>query len=309
MNNKNNGFTLAELLIVVAIIGVLVAISIPIFSSQLEKSREATDLANVRAAYAEVMAAANVDDTNSPYYDTLTKEYKTIVYLKQKKNGWSTTGILNIGGVSSDDSAHWKGDVKAEGRCEVAYSTTYQDVILTWDGLTLRVNYQWKIDPNSNTLSMSAGSYNNSSWPCNAITDSLSATNGDAQKLTTAAITDASPKLKQGINDGYEYQIGYFIVDADNNIIVDSGRHSFDTTKKVYSLKVSDYKGQKTPYDNKDAYTYQKNDLEEGAPIKVAVQVFKVSNNGNGTAKQLSLEEARELERLISIVEGDGSGE
>ena len=35
--NKNKGFTLAELLIVVAIIGVLVAISIPIFSKQLEK--------------------------------------------------------------------------------------------------------------------------------------------------------------------------------------------------------------------------------------------------------------------------------
>jgi prepilin-type N-terminal cleavage/methylation domain-containing protein len=51
MWTKNKkGFTLAELLIVVAIIGVLVAISIPIFSSQLEKSREATDLANVRGA-------------------------------------------------------------------------------------------------------------------------------------------------------------------------------------------------------------------------------------------------------------------
>ena len=37
---------------------VLVAISIPIFTSQLEKSREATDLANIRAAYAEVMTAA-----------------------------------------------------------------------------------------------------------------------------------------------------------------------------------------------------------------------------------------------------------
>ena len=36
---------------------VLVAISIPIFTSQLEKAREATDLANVRAAYAEVVAA------------------------------------------------------------------------------------------------------------------------------------------------------------------------------------------------------------------------------------------------------------
>ena len=51
LNKK--GFTLAELLIVVAIIAVLVAISIPIFSSQLEKAREATDVANIRAAYAE----------------------------------------------------------------------------------------------------------------------------------------------------------------------------------------------------------------------------------------------------------------
>lgn len=43
MKKKRKGFTLAELLIVVAIIAVLVAIGIPIFTSQLEKSREATD--------------------------------------------------------------------------------------------------------------------------------------------------------------------------------------------------------------------------------------------------------------------------
>ncbi len=55
LNKK--GFTLAELLIVVAIIAVLVAIAIPVFTSQLEKSREATDLANIRAAYAEASAA------------------------------------------------------------------------------------------------------------------------------------------------------------------------------------------------------------------------------------------------------------
>lgn len=53
---NSRGFTLAELLITVAIIGVLAAISIPVFASQMEKSREATDLSNVRAAYAEVMA-------------------------------------------------------------------------------------------------------------------------------------------------------------------------------------------------------------------------------------------------------------
>ncbi|MDY5113263.1 MAG: prepilin-type N-terminal cleavage/methylation domain-containing protein [Bilifractor sp.] len=54
----NKGFTLAELLIVVAIIGVLVAISIPIFSKQLEKARDATSVANLRSAYAEAMTAA-----------------------------------------------------------------------------------------------------------------------------------------------------------------------------------------------------------------------------------------------------------
>lgn len=52
MKKNKKGFTLAELLIVVAIIGVLVAISIPIFNAQLEKAREAADLANLRSAYA-----------------------------------------------------------------------------------------------------------------------------------------------------------------------------------------------------------------------------------------------------------------
>ena len=55
MNKK--GFTLAELLIVVAIIAVLVAIAIPVFSTQLEKSRDAVCMSNIRSAYAEAQAA------------------------------------------------------------------------------------------------------------------------------------------------------------------------------------------------------------------------------------------------------------
>ena len=46
---RNHGFTLMEMLIVVAIIAVLVAVAIPTFSSQLHKARVATDWANVRS--------------------------------------------------------------------------------------------------------------------------------------------------------------------------------------------------------------------------------------------------------------------
>ena len=56
MKKNKKGFTLAELLIVVAIIAVLVAISIPIFNNQLKKARFATNVANARAAYAVAIA-------------------------------------------------------------------------------------------------------------------------------------------------------------------------------------------------------------------------------------------------------------
>ena len=55
MKNNRRGFTLAELLIVVAVIAVLVAVSVPILTSRLEKSRESTDMANMRSAKAEAV--------------------------------------------------------------------------------------------------------------------------------------------------------------------------------------------------------------------------------------------------------------
>ena len=93
--NNNKGFTLAELLIVVAIIAVLVAIAIPVFTSQLEKSREATDLANLRSAYAECAAEILTADTAT--YTSACKK----VDPKQTTAGWVTAPLPDVGAVKS----------------------------------------------------------------------------------------------------------------------------------------------------------------------------------------------------------------
>lgn len=49
---RHEGFTLVEMLIVVAIIAILIAVSIPMVSTSLEKAREAVDQANLRDAIA-----------------------------------------------------------------------------------------------------------------------------------------------------------------------------------------------------------------------------------------------------------------
>ena len=137
MKKGQKGFTLAELLIVVAIIAVLVAISIPIFTSQLEKSRESTDLANVRAAYAEVMAAAICGDQAAVYAGTQIYQsdgsYQAVVEpLKQKKDGWQMDEAkLNIGGVASNDTAHWHEKPKVNGKCTVKFDG--ESVHFYWD--------------------------------------------------------------------------------------------------------------------------------------------------------------------------------
>ena len=78
---ENKGFTLMEMLIVVAIIAVLVAIAIPIFTGQLENARDTTTVANLRSAYAQAQAAY-LTETNGGNAD-----------VSLQKSGNKVTGV------------------------------------------------------------------------------------------------------------------------------------------------------------------------------------------------------------------------
>lgn len=116
-----------EMLIVIALIAVLIAIAIPVFASQLEKSREATDLANVRAAYAQVSTEAQLGNF----------EATVTVDLKQKQADWQSVDPVNIGGIvhykNQGDTDNWKGVASPNGTCVVSYNENY-GIILTWSG-------------------------------------------------------------------------------------------------------------------------------------------------------------------------------
>ena len=127
MKQNKNGFTLMEMLIVIAIIAVLIAVAIPVFASQLEKAREATDLANVRSAYAQVSTEALLGDS----------EATVTVNLKQKQADWQSLDPVNIGGIvhykDQGDTENWKGVAEPNGTCVVSYKEDY-GIILNWSG-------------------------------------------------------------------------------------------------------------------------------------------------------------------------------
>ena len=127
MKQNKNGFTLMEMLIVIAIIAVLIAVAIPVFASQLEKAREATDLANVRSAYAQVSTEALLGDS----------EATVTVNLKQKQADWQSVDPVNIGGIvhskSQGDTKNWIGVAEPNGTCVVSYKEDY-GIILNWSG-------------------------------------------------------------------------------------------------------------------------------------------------------------------------------
>ena len=125
---NSKGFTLMEMLIVVAIIAVLVAVMIPTMTSALEKSREAADLANTRSAYAQLLVAGLPEEDPAAYNNgTVTYirsgdnageyTYTATVKLTQKQAGWKTVDALKaVAGITAT------GNPTANGTATVTYT-------------------------------------------------------------------------------------------------------------------------------------------------------------------------------------------
>ena len=117
-----------EMLIVIAIVAVLISVAVPVLSSQLERSREAVDLANVRSAYAQVSTEALLGNTGVP----------VTVKLKQKQDNWQSRDPITIAGVThykeQGDTANWKGIPAAGGECKVYYDSAAAVIVFDWKG-------------------------------------------------------------------------------------------------------------------------------------------------------------------------------
>ena len=128
LTNKK-GFTLIEMLVVIAIIAVLVAIIIPVVSSATDKAAAATNAANLRSFKAELTAAYLSHDTDKV---TVTKTSTGYNVVLPDNTGIKTPAMKDVGTITKCDAG-----VGLESTANSGFNVTF-------DGSAFAVKYQGK---------------------------------------------------------------------------------------------------------------------------------------------------------------------
>ena len=126
---KSKGFTLIEMLVVIAIIAVLVSIIIPVVGNSTTKAKAAANAANLRSVKAEItikMLAAQGTEAGTTFnpgdYDDIASTVK-----------WNELTAENVGEIPNTVAN--AGTFNASGGFAAAYTNGVLTV--TYDGLTI----------------------------------------------------------------------------------------------------------------------------------------------------------------------------
>lgn len=134
--SKNGGFTLVEMLIVVAIIAILIAVSIPLVGSALERAREATDAANERAFKGALVSGYLLSDggmiENGMTEIKSSDDTKKNIYVYDAAHGKveEKTEKPTPYGKSKTDAG--SSDADCEGKVLYGKVTAAGDVVIQW---------------------------------------------------------------------------------------------------------------------------------------------------------------------------------